>query len=145
MLVKKLAEYLELETGIDWKYYSDIHNSTMEPKGACLRAKTTPVSDQRYLDYLQKSYRFKLRLLISDRNSWEVIAALEEWQDKLTDSIMRKLHSLGYEGLFYQIKFVEATNGIRENQDNGATGSVELLYDWSDDSVVAGTFEEWAS
>lgn len=133
-LLLNLTEYLAIATSLDWRYYSDPYSSQMEPKGAVILLRTTSVSNQKFLDYFNKNYRFKMRLLISNSDSWLMMQELLDWQEKLINEVMRSLSLNGYKDMFEGIQFVEATQGVKQNQDNGATGVIELLYDWGDDS-----------
>lgn len=139
-LLSNLTEYLAIATELDWRYYSDTHSSQMEPKGAVILTRTTPVSNQKFLDYFNKNYRFRIRLLISHSDSWLMMQELLDWQEKLVNDVMRSLSVNGHNNLFQGIQFVEASQGVKENQNNGATGVIELLYDWNDSSLMTGDF-----
>lgn len=139
-LLINLTDYLNVTTELDWRYYNDTHTAQMEPKGAVIILQTTPVSNQKFLDSFNKNYRFRLRLLVSNEDSWLMMQKLLEWQEKLINDVMRSLSINGYNNLFEGIQFVEAKQGVRENQNNGATGVVELLYDWADSSRMAGEY-----
>jgi hypothetical protein len=139
-LLGSLTEYLQQQTEIDWRYYSDIHSNSNQPKGAVLIVSTAPVSNQKFLDRLAKNYRFKLRLLVGNADTWTAMQEAFEWQEKIINETMRSLFITGYNNLFEGINFVESNVFVRTNQDNGSTVAIEFLYDWSDDSMMAGDF-----
>lgn len=143
----KLAEYLTLETNqyyadIDWLYYYQEHDSSMSPRGAIFIDKIArPNNYPANLDSSTKNYAIHLRLKISKNTVENLLDSMADWEEELSDRIVKKLQCNGYDGFFQGIHPDPRQPSILEvnkNQDDGGCGNLHLFLLWTDHGSVTG-------
>lgn len=142
----RLAEYLTNETtiffpDIDWQYYATEHDTTMSPRGAIFIDSLD--ADREYpgnLDNITKLYKIHVLLRLSKENIPDLLTAMEEWSNYLTDTALKKLQKEGYLDFFKGIHLRPRDSVIMEqskNQLEGGKGVVHWFLLWDDSGATS--------
>ena len=150
ILRQKLVDYLVQECdrffpNMDWEYYAVDMGETEEPKGAVLIDRI--IRDNNYpanVAHVPKTYNVHLSLKLFHEDYKVALDRAADWEEEISDRIIKKLQIEGYEALFKGIFPNPRQPSIiqeNKNQDGGGYINLHLFYVWDDDGKIESSLD----
>lgn len=137
----KLADYLYSQTSsffpdINWLNYNSEHDTSLAPQGSIFIESYD--IDREYpgnLDNITKLFRIHIILRLSKSTMAELLTAMDNWADEVTDRVVKNLQKDGFDEFFRGIKFRPTNSVIYEvekYQTEGGKGVLNFYLLWED-------------